>query len=63
MSALGAGAVSVMAISDPEAPARLARAIDEHGIQVPIARSFAFGALGEALGSLGSHKRGKLSVV
>ena len=31
VSALGAGEINVMAISDPEAPARLARTIDEHG--------------------------------
>ena len=30
VSALGAGEINVMAISDPEAPARLARTIDEH---------------------------------
>jgi D-arabinose 1-dehydrogenase-like Zn-dependent alcohol dehydrogenase len=63
VSALGAGQVNVMAVSDPEAPARLARAIDEHGLQVPLARSFAFDELGDALGALDSHKRGKLSVV
>ena len=63
VSTIGAGQVNVMAVSDPEAPARLARAIDEHGLQVPLARSFAFDELGEALGMLSSHKRGKLSVV
>jgi NADPH2:quinone reductase len=62
VSALGAGEINVMAVSDPEAPARLARAIDEYGLQVPIARSFAFDELGEALAALGSHKHGKLSV-
>ncbi|MDA0181350.1 NADP-dependent oxidoreductase [Solirubrobacter phytolaccae] len=63
VSALGAAEINVMAVSDPEAPARLARAIDEHGLQVPLARSFAFDELGEALGALGTHKRGKISVV
>ena len=52
-----------MAISDPEAPARLARVIDDQSIQVPIARSFAFDDLGQALAALGEHKRGKVSVV
>ena len=63
VSALGAGQVNVMAVSDPEAPARLARAIDELGLLVPLARSFAFDDLGEALGTLSTHKRGKVSVV
>jgi hypothetical protein len=52
-----------MATSDPDAPARLARAIDELELQVPIQRSFAFDELWAALGALGEHKRGKLSVV
>jgi NADPH:quinone reductase-like Zn-dependent oxidoreductase len=63
VSALGAGEVNVMAVSDPEAPARLAKAIDELGLQVPIARSFAFDELGAALAALGSHTRGKVSLV
>jgi NADPH2:quinone reductase len=62
-AAQGENRFGVMAISDPEAPARLSRAIDELELQVPIQRSFAFDDLGAALGALGEHKRGKLSVV
>jgi NADPH:quinone reductase-like Zn-dependent oxidoreductase len=62
-SALGAGQINVMAISDPEAPGRLSRLIDELELQVPIHSTFAFDDLGSALAALGSHKRGKLSVV
>jgi NADPH:quinone reductase-like Zn-dependent oxidoreductase len=63
VSVLGAGQINVMATSDPDALTRLARAIDKHGLQVPIARSFAFDELGDALATLGEHKRGKVSVV
>jgi len=53
----------IMALSDPSAIGRLARAIDEQDLQVPIQRTYAFDELGEALAALGDHKRGKLAVV
>ena len=58
----GPGKTPILAVADPAVVARLGRAIDAGGVEVPIQRTYELADAGAALRDLGEHKHGKLAL-
>ena len=58
----GPGRTPIFAVADPEVVARLGRAIDAGGVEVPIQRTYELADASDALRDVGAHKHGKLAL-